>query len=135
MLPDSGSECNVISESCARKWGLDIHVKPKNRVWLTFADGSIRQTIGQAEAYLGLDDNPFHDFPVTFNVLPDCAHDIIIGDEILDKKEIYSRYVDRLEDTWPGCDQPELNLVRLAIFSGCFSGKRQTPTLEGEPTQ
>jgi hypothetical protein len=123
MLPDTGSERNIISEACARIRGLSVHSEPENRIWLIFADGSLRQTVGQVEAYLGFDDNPFHDFPVTFDVLPECAHDVIIGDDILDGKEVYSRHVDCLEDIWSGFDYDEFNLVRLAIFRGCFASK------------
>ncbi|KAH0553472.1 hypothetical protein GP486_006458 [Trichoglossum hirsutum] len=124
-LPDTGSERNIISESYAWAHGLQIHNEPRNRVWLVFADGSVRQTVGQVEAYLGLDDNPFHDFPVTFDVLRDCAYDVIIGDEILYEKEVFSQYGDCLEDTWTECDYDEFSLVGLAIFEGCFSNKHR----------
>jgi hypothetical protein len=126
MLPDTGSERNIISESYARERGFQIRDELQNRVWLVFADGSIQETIGQVEAYLGLDDNPFRDFPITFDVLTDCAHDVIIGEGILYEKEVFLQYVDRLQDIWLECDYDEFSLVGLAIFEGCFSSKHRT---------
>ena len=91
-LPDTGSEVNLISEKYARDHELIINTDDDSRGLLQFADGTTQEALGQVTAHWAFRDDFDNPINVTFEVLAECAYDVILGHEILYQHEAYVKH-------------------------------------------
>lgn len=91
-LPDTGSEVNLISEKYARDHGLIIYTDDDSRGLLQFADGTTQEALGRVTAKWAFKDDIDNPMNVSFEVLAECAYDVILGQEILYQHEAYSKH-------------------------------------------
>lgn len=91
-LPDTGSEVNLISEKYARDHELIIDTDDDSRGLLQFADGTTQEALGQVTAQWAFRDDIDNPINVTFEVLAECAYDVILGHEILYRHEAYVKH-------------------------------------------
>jgi hypothetical protein len=114
-LPDTGAERNVIdfrygthsflsqhplclpsaltmTPSYAKKLKLVINRSVEARNYLQFADGSCTQTLGQTHTHWTFASGKR--IPITFEVLKNCASDVVIGEQILYENKVFTEHVD-----------------------------------------
>jgi hypothetical protein len=84
-VPGTGSEVNILSEDCLRERGLLWLLERDTQRFLKLIDGSEVKTVGQVRAAwrFGRDRWPWQTHIVTFDVLSDCPHDVVLGQKLL----------------------------------------------------
>lgn len=90
VLPDTGSQVNLMSERYARDHGLIIDTKDDSRRLLRFADDTTQKTMGKVAAKWAFDDDPGEPMDLIFDVLPECAYDVILGQDVLYQHNAYT---------------------------------------------
>lgn len=90
VLPDTGSQANLMSERYARDHGLIIDTKDDSRKLLQLADGTTQKTLGKVAAMWAFDDDPEKLMNLIFDILPTCAYDVILGLDILYQHNAYA---------------------------------------------
>ncbi|MCJ1248726.1 hypothetical protein MMC30_005945 [Trapelia coarctata] len=93
-VPDSGAERNVMDLQYAIDNGFRIRRGPQNRGYLQFADGSYEETVGQVSTSWTFESG--QTIPVTFEVLENCISDVIIGEDILTRYNVYEEHASSL---------------------------------------
>ena len=83
---------------------------PENRSILEFVDGSRQETVGQVETSWTFDSGQC--INLIFEVLQDCIHDIILGEEVLWEHDVFETYATSVQ-TLPS----ETESFDLAPFS------------------
>ena len=63
---------------------------PENRRILEFADGSQQETVGQVKTSWTFDSG--QRITLIFEVLEDCIHDVILGEEVLWEHNVFETY-------------------------------------------
>jgi hypothetical protein len=116
-LPDTGAERNVIDFqyvadttlclpsaltkilSYAKKLKLVIDRSVEARNYLQFADGSYAQTLGQTHTHWTFASGKR--IPITFEVLKNCASNVVIGEHILYENKVFTEHVNdfRVQET------------------------------------
>ena len=78
----------------------------ENRRVLEFADGSRQQTVGQVEASwtFGSGERIF----LTFEVLENCLHDVILGEEVLWEHNVFETYAASIQTLSSGTESFDL---------------------------
>ena len=74
--------------------GFKIKDKKKYRNWLQFADGSCEKTVGQVDTYWTFATG--ERVPVTFEILENCCSDVVIGEEILTRHNVFDFHASSL---------------------------------------
>lgn len=93
-VPDSGAERNVMDLQYAIDHGFKIKEETENRNWLQFADGSYEETIGQVDSYWEFATGT--QIPVTFEILENCCSDVVIGEEVLTRHNVFDSHASSL---------------------------------------
>lgn len=83
---------------------------PENRRVLQFADGSQQETVGQVETSWTFGSG--QGIALVFEVLEDCIHDVILGEEVLWEHNVFETYAASIQ-TLPS----NTNSFDLAPFS------------------
>ena len=94
----------------AEEFGFHIKRGAKNRRVLEFADGSRQRAVGQVETSWTFDSG--QRVPLMFEVLEDCLHDVILGEEVLWENDVFETYAASIQ-TLPSETEP----FDLAPFS------------------
>lgn len=87
-LPDTGAERNVMDFNFALQHGLEVFQSERDRGCLQFADGTIQETVGRVHTYWTFDSGDR--IPITFEVLENCCHDVILGEDVLWNHDVFS---------------------------------------------
>lgn len=95
--PDSGSEENIISETCALEHGFRIRRKPKDKRKFEVGNGDIVRSIGRVWITVGLLGSPLWQKKRRFYVLKNCPVPMVIGMKFLREAEILTRHRHLLE--------------------------------------
>ncbi|CZR56925.1 uncharacterized protein PAC_06814 [Phialocephala subalpina] len=105
-LLDTGAECNVIDYHYAKCLGLAIDCTHKARNYLISADGSTQRTVGQTRVHWTFADGK--QILVTFEVLENCASNIVLGEGVVYKQNVFEDYVKPLDFRFSSavCDEP-----------------------------
>ena len=96
-IPDTGADRNVMSLQFAMKNGFELKTGQEHRGYLQFADGSYDQTVGQVETYWTFGSG--EKISVVFEVLEFCCSDVIIGEDILTKHEVFQKHAASIVST------------------------------------
>ncbi len=89
-VPDSGAERNIIDMRYARDKGFNIQTGPRHRNYVQFADGTIQRTVGQVITSWTFASGKRT--RLTFEVLEDCCSDVIIGEEVLYRHNVFKKH-------------------------------------------
>ena len=84
------TDCLTKTNRYAEEHGFIIKRGPKNRKVLEFADGSRQQAVGQVETSWTFDSG--QRIALIFEVLEDCLHDVILGEEVLWEHDVFETY-------------------------------------------
>lgn len=96
-FPDSGSSLNLLSESLASKFHLQITTT--NRKHVELPDGKEISTLGTVSVPF-LFKNESTSYPLIFHVMKDCAHHCILGKKFLeDTKTLGENCAKRVKET------------------------------------
>ncbi|KAL8816488.1 MAG: hypothetical protein Q9191_008322, partial [Dirinaria sp. TL-2023a] len=87
-LPDTGAERNVMDLTFALQHGLKVRQESRHRGCLQFADGTIQETVGKVHTYWTFDSGDR--IPITFEILENCCHDVILGEDVLWNHDVFS---------------------------------------------
>ena len=90
----------------AKRHGFNIDTGPGTQNFLQFADGSYQETIGQVNAYWTFASG--EKALLTFEVLEDCASEVVIGEEFIFKHNIFADHASSLRMLEFGGDSYEL---------------------------
>lgn len=74
-------------DSFALQHDLEISRGPQNRGYLQFADGTSQETVGRVHTYWTFKTG--EKIPVTFEVLENCCHDLILGEDVLWNHDVF----------------------------------------------
>ncbi|KAG8533929.1 uncharacterized protein KY384_001670 [Bacidia gigantensis] len=97
-VPDTGAERNVMNLNYASGLGLHIDDRESCRGYLRFADGRFERTAGQVNTFWQFDSGKR--IPITFDVLPNCCSDLIIGDDVLWDHNVFEAHASSLIDVF-----------------------------------
>jgi hypothetical protein len=87
------SHCVLLTNpSYAKKLNLVINRSAEARNYLQFADGSYKQTLGQTHTHWTFASGKR--ILITFEVLKNCASNVVIGEQILYENEVFTEHVD-----------------------------------------
>lgn len=86
-VPDTGADRNVMSLQYVIDHDLHLKKRSEHRDWLRFADGSFEETVGQVDTYWTFATGKR--IPVTFEILKECCSDVIIGEEICTRHNVF----------------------------------------------
>ena len=89
-VADTGAERNVMDMDFALKTGLNIRKSKEYREYLQFADGTYEETVGRVETHWTFASGKR--VPMTFEVLENCCSDVIIGEEMLSRYNVFEKY-------------------------------------------
>ena len=89
-VPDSGAERNVMDMQYAVSKNFHIRKNRDNRELVQLADGSYDITIGKVSTYWTFSSG--ERIPVTFVILKNCCSDIIIGETILTRHNVFEEH-------------------------------------------
>ena len=79
-LHDTGAEMNFLNNYYAQEIGLQpTYFLPEQYVSLRIGNGRIINSIGKVEAEWQFNEEPENKYKITFQVLPDCIFDVMIG--------------------------------------------------------
>ncbi|KAG9230299.1 hypothetical protein BJ875DRAFT_445150 [Amylocarpus encephaloides] len=74
----------------AKSRGFKIDTSMRARTYLQFANGSYQETVGQVHTYWTFSSG--ETLPITFEVLEDCASEVILGEEFLYEHNVYEAF-------------------------------------------
>jgi hypothetical protein len=74
--------------------------------YLQFADSTYQETEGQVQTFWTFGSG--WQIPISFEVLKDCASDVIIGEDIIHGYSIYETYAPYIKEIESNCDSYEL---------------------------
>lgn len=100
----------LIPDRYAEEHGFNIKRGVRNRRVLEFADGSRQRAVGQVETSWTFDSG--QRIPLIFEVLEDCLHDVILGEEVLWEHNVFETYAASIQ-TLPS----DIESFDLAPFS------------------
>ena len=89
-VPDTGAEGNVMDWNYAVANGYKIMTGPIYQRFLQFADGSYAETVGQVFTTWTFESG--EQVPVKFEILQDCCSEVVIGEEILYKHNVFENH-------------------------------------------
>jgi hypothetical protein len=90
--PDTGAELDLVSNRFAQIQKRNL-IQPGGEL-IMFADGSIGETLGVIRMAIRLDSGDFSAH--NFHVLDNLSCDLILGENLLDELEIYTKYQHKL---------------------------------------
>lgn len=137
-LPDSGSEPNLVSLDFVISRGLDGLVDRDDVGLLQFADGCVEKTMGSIRptwAYRGSSTGRHPSVQVVkakFHILRGCAYDAIVGQDVLEETDAFSRHADSFVDVEAGLGLTGLDLV---IWLPVKRPKEQRPAAPGRGSE
>ena len=117
----------------AEEHGFNIKRGSENRRVLEFADGSRQRAVGQVETSWTFESG--QRIPLIFEVLEDCLHDVILGEEVLWEYDVFETYAASIQ-TLPSDTDP-FDLAPFSFVPGWvqkISGANK-PNRECEPSR
>lgn len=94
----------------AQRHGLKIKCRPRNCKLLQFADGTYQMAVGQVQTTWTFESGL--SIPVTFEVLQDCLHDVILGEEVIYENDVFGTHASSIQKI-----QPKEEIYNLAPFT------------------
>ena len=117
-LADSGAERNIMDYAYALAHGLRVDQDPKCRGYVQFANGAIQQTLGRVESSWTFENG--ETIFETFEILENCLFDIVLGEDVLYRHDIFNLHSSSLVSQGIDNSYPELApfdyLDKLPIF-------------------
>ena len=93
VLPDTGSEKNVISEAYIKERKIPLEYSKSS---FRLGNSRIIESIGTVTIDYAFAEEPSNVFQVLCHVLPNCIYDLILGNSFLTATETMSKYRRRL---------------------------------------
>jgi hypothetical protein len=117
--PDSGSEPSLLSYEYVKRRGWLMRMKMEDQNLVQFADGSVAKTEGSIPAtwvfpskevdHLNKEDRT--SLRAQFHILRGCSHDVILGQDALEKSDIFLEHEDAFLDVGSDTEPSGLKLV------------------------
>jgi len=115
VLADSGSERNIMREDYARRRGYTIDNSPQTRTKVKLPqNGKYLHIIGRTTASWAFEENRSQVYRLDFDVVSNCVHDLIIGNQFLDQTKTLTEYKHRLvamPPRFPGRNRLSINSI------------------------
>lgn len=99
-IPDTGASCNLVSSSLARRLGFEPpSALSEKHTGLRLANGKTIMSAGAINALWTFAHDPERHWTITFQVISDFAHDIVLGSEFLAASGTMNQHRARLSKT------------------------------------